>query len=201
MTARLAVLISGNGSNLQAILDAIRARMLDAQVVVVVSNRQDAYGLQRAEKARVPALYHPLKPYREAERSRNEYDADLAAMLKEHRPEWVVLVGWMHILSNDFLRHFPYRVVNLHPALPGKFPGAHAIEDALAAFKAGQIKKTGVMVHLVPDEQVDRGPVIDSEEVPIYPTDTIESLTARIHQIEHRVLVGALQRLISGDEE
>jgi formyltetrahydrofolate-dependent phosphoribosylglycinamide formyltransferase len=201
MTARLAVLISGNGSNLQAILDAIRARMLDAQVVVVVSNRQDAYGLQRAEKARVPALYHPLKPYREAERSRNEYDADLAAMLKEHRPEWVVLVGWMHILSNDFLRHFPYRVVNLHPALPGKFPGAHAIEDALAAFKAGQIKQTGVMVHLVPDEQVDRGPVIDSEEVPIYPTDTIESLTARIHQIEHRVLVGALQRLISGDEE
>lgn len=200
MTARLAVLISGSGSNLQAILDAIQARYLDAQVVLVVSNRREAFGLQRAEKAGIPTRYHPLKPYRDAGRSREEYDADLAALVREASPDWVVLAGWMHILSQAFLRHFPYRVVNLHPALPGQFPGATAIADALAAFQSGQIKKTGVMVHLVPDEQVDRGPVIASEEVPIYATDTLESLTNRMHQTEHRVLVGALARLIQGDE-
>jgi formyltetrahydrofolate-dependent phosphoribosylglycinamide formyltransferase len=200
MPARLAVLISGSGTNLQAILDVIRLGMLDAEVAVVVSNRQGAYGLERAAKAGVPTRYHPLKPYREAGRSREEYDADLATLLQEFTPDWVVLVGWMHILSNAFLHHFPYRVLNLHPALPGQFPGANAIAEALAAFQAGQIKKTGVMVHLVPDEQVDRGPVIASEEVPIYPSDTLESLTNRMHQMEHRVLVGALQRLIRGDE-
>jgi formyltetrahydrofolate-dependent phosphoribosylglycinamide formyltransferase len=200
MTVRLAVLISGNGSNLQAILDAIRMRVLDAEVVVVVSNRQNAYGLERATKAGAPARVHALKPYRDAGRSRAEYDADLAALLQEYRPDWVVLAGWMHILSHAFLRHFPYRVVNLHPALPGQFPGAHAIADAFAAFQQGQIKQTGVMVHLVPDEQVDRGPVLASQEVPIYPTDSEETLANRIHQVEHRVLVGALDRLIRGDE-
>jgi len=200
MTARLVVLISGNGSNLQAILDAIRLRVLDAQVVLVVSNRQAAYGLERAAQAGVPTRYHPLKPYRDAGRSREEYDADLAQMVAAAAPDWVVLAGWMHILSNAFLRHFPYRVVNLHPALPGRFPGAHAIEEAFAAFQRGEIKETGVMVHLVPDEQVDRGPVILSAEVPLYASDTLEMVTNRIHQTEHRVLVQALQRLIVGDE-
>jgi formyltetrahydrofolate-dependent phosphoribosylglycinamide formyltransferase len=200
MPVRLAVLISGSGTNLQAILDAIRLRMLDAEVAVVVSNRRAAFGLERAAKAGIPTRYHPLKPYRDAGRSREEYDADLATLLQEFAPDWVVLAGWMHILSDAFLRHYAYRVVNLHPALPGEFPGANAIAEALDAFRAGKIKKTGVMAHLVPDEQVDRGPVIASEEVPIYPTDTLDSLTNRMHQMEHRVLVGALQRLIQGDE-
>lgn len=199
MPARLAVLISGNGSNLQAILDAIRMRVLDAQVAVVVSNRKDAYGLERAAKAGVPTRYHPLKPYRDAGKSREEYDADLAALVKEYAPDWVVLAGWMHILSNAFLQRFSYRVVNLHPALPGQFPGAHAIQDAFEAFQRGEIKQTGVMVHLVPDEQVDRGPVIASADVPIYKSDTLEMLANRMHQTEHRVLVNALQRLIEGD--
>lgn len=199
MAARLAVLISGNGSNLQAILDAIRGRMLEAEVAVVVANRKDAYGLQRAEKARVPAVVHALKPYRDAGKSREQYDADLAEIVTGYAPEWVVLAGWMHILSDAFLRRFPYRVVNLHPALPGQFPGAHAISDALEAYQAGKIKQTGVMVHLVPDEQVDRGPVLATADVPIYARDTLESLTARVHQVEHGVLVGALRRLIEGD--
>ncbi|MDI9547734.1 MAG: phosphoribosylglycinamide formyltransferase [Chloroflexota bacterium] len=199
MPARLAVLISGNGSNLQAILDAIRLRMLDAETVVVVSNRKNAFGLERAARAGAPTRYHPLKPYRDAGRSREEYDADLAALVKEYAPDWVVLAGWMHILSNAFLQRFPYRVVNLHPALPGQFPGAHAIQDAFEAFQRGEIKQTGAMVHLVPDEQVDRGPVIATAEVPIYKSDTLEMLTNRIHQAEHRLLVNALQRLIEGD--
>jgi len=201
MSARIAVLISGSGSNLQAIIDAIRSRTLAAEVVVVVSNRRAAYGLQRAEAVGIPTRYHPLKPYRDAGRSRQEYDADLATLVKEFAPDWVVLAGWMHILSDAFMRHFPYRVVNLHPALPGQFPGANAIAEAYEAFQRKEIKKTGVMVHLAPDERVDAGPVLATAEVPIYPSDTLEMLTNRVHQTEHRVLVQALQRLVSGDED
>jgi formyltetrahydrofolate-dependent phosphoribosylglycinamide formyltransferase len=201
MPTRLAVLISGSGSNLQAIIDAIRVRMLDAQIVVVVSNRKAAFGLERAAKAGIPMRYFPLKPYTDAGRSRAEYDADLAALVREYRPDYVVLAGWMHIFSAAFLRHFPYRVVNLHPALPGKFPGSHAIEEALAAYKAGQIKYTGCMVHLVPDEAVDAGPVIGTADVLIYPTDTLDSLANRMHQAEHALLVQSLRRLIEGDED
>lgn len=199
-TARLVVLISGNGSNLQAMIDAIRLKMLDAQIAGVVSNRKDAFGLERAAKAGIPARVHALKPYTEGGHTREEYDAELARIVRAFSPDFVVLAGWMHILGDAFLTHFPYRVINLHPALPGQFPGAHAIEDALAACQRGEIKRTGVMVHLVPDEKVDSGPLIDSEEVPIYPRDTLEALTNRIHQTEHRVLVRALRRLIEGDE-
>lgn len=199
MTARLAVLISGNGSNLQAILDAIRMRVLDAQVVVVVSNRKAAFGLERATKAGVPTHYHPLKPYRDADRARAEYDHDLAQIIKKYDPDYVILAGWMHIFTNSFLDHFPYRVVNLHPALPGEFPGAHAVEEAFAAFQRGEIKGTGVMVHLVPDEQVDRGPVLLTSDVPIYPIDTLETLENRVHQTEQRTLIQAIDRLIHGD--
>lgn len=200
MTTRLAVLISGNGSNLQAILDAIRMRVLDAQVVLVVSNRKEAFGLQRAEKAGVPTAYHPLKPYTDAGRSREEYDADLARIVAQAQPDLVVLAGWMHILSNAFISRFPFRILNLHPALPGAFPGPRAIEDALEAFKRGEIRRTGVMVHLVTDEQVDAGPLILSEEVYIYSNDTLETLEKRIHQVEHKVLVRAIIRLTEGDE-
>ena len=100
-----------------------------------------------------------------------------------------------------FLRHFPYRVVNLHPALPGQFPGTNAIAEALAAYKAGKIKHTGCMVHLVPDEAVDSGPIIGTADVPIYPTDTEETLAARMHGAEHTLLVQSLLRLVEGDEE
>lgn len=199
-SARLAVLISGNGSNLQALIDAIRLRMLNAQIVVVVSNKKDAFGLQRAEKAGIPTRYHPLKPYKDAEKSRAEYDADLAKLLKEFKPTYVVLAGWMHILSSEFLKFFPYRVVNLHPALPGTFPGINAVERAFEAFQRKEIKKTGVMVHLVPDEAVDAGPVLESEAVPIYSTDTLDTLIQRVHTTEHRLLITALRRLIDGDE-
>lgn len=197
---RLVVLVSGNGSNLQAILDAVRMRVLDAEVVLVVSNRADAYGLERAQKAGIKAVVHALKPYIQDGRGRGEYDADLAQIVAEGAPDYVVLAGWMHILSQRFLREFPYRVVNLHPALPGMFPGAHAIEDAWTAFQADEIRETGVMVHLVPDERVDEGPVLATETVSIYATDTLEGLGKRIQQVEHRLLVQTLDRLINGDE-
>ncbi len=201
MTAKIAVLISGNGSNLQALIDAIGYRVLPAEIVVVVSNREDAQGLQRAEKAGIPTRVHSLTPYREAGRSRREYDDDLAQIVVEYRPDWVVLAGWMLILSSAFLDKFSYRVINLHPARPGMFPGAHAIERAYEAYQRGEIKETGLMVHLVPDEQVDAGPVLESTTVPIYPSDALETLENRMHQAEHRTLVQALLRVIEGDEE
>lgn len=197
MTARIAVLISGNGSNLQALIDAVTAGRLDAEIVAVVSNRKDAFGLDRARRAAIPALYHPLKPYRQRGQDRAAYDADLADLLLPFRPDWIVLAGWMHIFTNAFLGKFPHRVVNLHPALPGRFPGAHAIADALQAFRQGDIDHTGIMVHLVPDERVDEGPVLATAVVPILPADNEETLAARIHAVEHTLLVETLQALIT----
>ena len=103
----------------------------------------------------------------------------------------------MHILSDHFLGRFPNRVMNLHPALPGQFPGAHAIDDALAAFARAEIDHTGVMVHLVPDERVDQGPALATEVVPIHPGDTHDTLADRIHAVEHRLLVDTLRKLIA----
>lgn len=196
MKSKLAVLISGNGSNLQAIIDAVAAGSLDAQIAVVVSNRKAAYGLERARLAKIPDRYFPLKRYRDGQLSRAEYDADLAALVGEYAPDWVILAGWMHIFSDRFLGRFPNRVVNLHPALPGQFPGAHAIDDALAAFGRGEIDHTGVMVHLVPDARVDEGPVLAERVVPIHPGDTDETLAERIHAVEHDLLVETLRKLI-----
>jgi len=193
--ARLAVFISGFGSNLQAIIDAVQAGELDAEIVVVVSNRKAAYGLVRAERAGIPTLYFPLKPYRDAGRSREEYDADLAERVAAYEPDLIVLAGWMHVLSPAFLDRFPNRVINLHPALPGQFPGTHAIQRAYEAFQRGEIDHTGVMMHYVVPE-VDAGPVIISEEVPIYPSDTLDDLEARIHEVEHRLIVEAIRRCI-----
>lgn len=193
----LAVLVSGYGSNLQAIIDAIEAGELeDTCVSVVVSNHKNAYALERAKAHGIPTIYHPLQPYRQAGRTREEYDADLAKALCEYPVDLVIMAGWMHVFSMAFLRHFRGRVLNLHPALPGAFPGTHAIEEAYAAFQRGEIDHTGVMVHLVPDESVDEGPVIVQEEVPIYPTDTLEELEARIHAVEHKLYVRAIAQVL-----
>lgn len=194
--AQLAVLISGNGSNLQAIIDATRAGSLDAQVAVVVSNRADAFGLRRAEQAGIPTITFPIKPYRVAGRPRAHYDADLASLVMSFQPRLVILAGWMLVLSPAFLDRFPQRVLNLHPALPGQFPGTHAIERAFAAFQSGEIDHTGVMVHIAVPE-VDAGPVIASAEVPITAADTLPELEARIHATEHRLLVAATQAMLA----
>jgi formyltetrahydrofolate-dependent phosphoribosylglycinamide formyltransferase len=198
-SARLVVLISGHGSNLQAILDAIESGELPARVGAVISNRAGAYGLERARAANLPALVHALKPYRDSARGRLEYDLDLSSLVAGLYPDWVVLAGWMHVLSNGFLSHFPNRVLNLHPALPGTFPGTDAIARALAAFRRGEIEHTGVMVHLVPDEGVDSGPVLAQTIVPIAPEDSLDTLSARVHAAEHELLVDTLRRLATGE--
>jgi formyltetrahydrofolate-dependent phosphoribosylglycinamide formyltransferase len=198
---RIAVLVSGFGSNLQAIIDAVAAGKLPGvEIAVVVSNRRAAFGLQRAKKAGIPAEYAPLKPYRDAGKSRSEYDADLARLLREtYGVEWIIQAGWMHLFSMAFLRHFPKQVVNLHPALSGAFPGMHAIQEAWSAYQRGEIEHTGVMVHLVPDEGVDAGPVVAQVPVPIYDSDTLETLEARVHETEHRLFIEALYDLLCRD--
>lgn len=190
--ASLVVLISGFGSNLQAILDACENGALQASVAAVVSNRREAYGLERARLAGVSAAYFP-KP---AGEDRRRYDTRLADLVDSFNPDYVVLAGWMRVLSSAFLGRFPGRVINLHPALPGTFPGVEAIHRAFDAFQRGEITHTGVMVHLVPDEGVDDGPVLAQETVPIHTDDTLDTLEARVHGVEHRLLVDTLRQLV-----
>jgi phosphoribosylglycinamide formyltransferase-1 len=191
----LVVLISGFGSNLQAILDACAGGTLLAHVAAVISNNPEAYGLERARQVNIPAVAFP----KSREQERGAYDAELARLVIRYQPDWVVLAGWMRILSNSFLACFPNRVVNLHPALPGTFPGTEAIKRAFDSYQHGEITQTGVMVHLVPDEGVDSGPVLAHEIVPVHPEDSLEVLEARIHAVEHRLLVSTLRSLCTAD--
>ena len=197
MTSRLVVLATGSGSNLQAILDACADGTLAAEVVLVVVNRRTAYAADRAAAAGVPSVYRPMGPFREAvpddpRRARERYDAALAAEIADVRPDLIVQAGWMHLFTSAFLDRFPGMVVNLHPALPGAFPGAHAIDDAWAAHETDGLDHTGIMVHLVPDEGVDDGPVLASQRVPITADDTRETLEARLHEVEHELFVAAI---------
>ena len=122
---KIAVLVSGSGTNLQAILDAADGGNLPGvKIAVVVSNRREAYGARRAIRHGIPLVYFPLLPYKNAARAREEYDEDLAQIVQGFGAEWVVLAGWMHILSNAFISRFPQHILNLHPALPGTFPAS-----------------------------------------------------------------------------
>ena len=201
MSGRLVVLASGSGTNLQALIDAVAEGHLDAEVTRVIVNRRDALARRRARRAGIPEECRPLGPYLDGAPDRREarhrYDADLADAVAAGRPDLVVLAGWMLLLSMAFLDRFPGQVVNLHPALPGMFPGAHAIADTWSAYRAGAIGSAGVMVHYVVDEGVDDGPVIATEEVPIHDGDTIETLEERIHRVEHRLLVDAVGRVLA----
>jgi formyltetrahydrofolate-dependent phosphoribosylglycinamide formyltransferase len=190
MTSRLVVLISGSGTNLQALLDATADGRLGARVVLVVSNRKDAYGLARAERAGVETLYFPLKPYPDQGWSREQYDAALARRVGAYEPDLVVLAGWMHVLSPAFLDCFQGRVINLHPALPGAFAGTHAIERAYTAFQEGSLSHSGCMVHYVVPE-VDAGPVVAQSIVPFEPGDSLADFEARMHLAEHALIVEA----------
>ena len=197
MTSRLVALATGSGSNLQAILDACADGTLEAEVVLVAVNRRTAYAAERAAAAGVPSVYRPMGPFREAvpddpRRARERYDAALATEIADVRPDLIVQAGWMHLFTSAFLDRFPGMVVNLHPALPGAFPGTHAIDDAWAAHETDGLNHTGVMVHLVPDEGVDDGPVLASQRVPITANDTRETLEARLHEVEHELFVATI---------
>jgi formyltetrahydrofolate-dependent phosphoribosylglycinamide formyltransferase len=192
---RIVVLISGGGTNLQALIDAINAGVLDAEICLVVSNRKEAYGLERAKNAKLETLYAPLKPYRDAGKTREEYDADLASSIAKFEPDLIVQAGWMHILSSAFLDHFSRRVINLHPALPGEFDGANAIVRAWEAHKKSNLERTGAMIHWV-IEDVDAGEVIISREIEFLENDTLDSFEARLHSVEHQLIVEGVRRAL-----
>ena len=198
MTARLVVLVSGNGTNLQAIIDACDAtintvQQLDAQVIGVVSDKHEAFALNRAECHNVETAVVAAKLHE----TRQQYDARIAQIVGAWQPHIIVLAGFMRVLSNSFLSLFPNQVINIHPALPGELPGTRAIERAFIEFTQGSRRETGVMVHFVPDEGVDNGPVIAQQVVPIHLADTLSSLEARVHATEHALVIVALQQLIT----
>jgi formyltetrahydrofolate-dependent phosphoribosylglycinamide formyltransferase len=193
----LVVLISGSGTNLQAIIDAIESHQLEAKIALVVSNRKVAYGLTRAEIHHIPTLYFPLKPYTDAGKSREDYDADLARQVAGCEPTLIVLAGWMHIVTLPFLDPFPNRVINLHPALPGMFAGTHAIERAFEAWQRGEIRASGCMIHYVIPE-VDAGKVITTATVSFEEGDTLEAYEERMHAAEHKLIVEGIRLALEG---
>jgi phosphoribosylglycinamide formyltransferase-1 len=186
---RLGVLVSGGGTNLQAILDAIAAGQLDAEVAVVVSNKKEAGGLARAAKAGVPTVVVPHGDYPD----RRAFDAALVAVLRERGVEWVVLAGFMRLLTEVFLEAFALRTVNIHPALLPAFPGVDGQRQALAY----GVRVAGCTVHLV-DRGTDTGPIVAQAVVPVLPDDDEESLKARILVEEHALLPTVLQWIAAG---
>lgn len=205
---RTTVLISGNGTNLQAVIDKVSAGQLSVDIVRVLSNRKDAFGLERAKRAGIPTLYHNLLQYKKrhpatpegVQAAREEYDAELARLVLQDSPELVVCLGFMHVLSPKFLEPLDeagVRIINLHPALPGAFNGANAIERAHAAWLEGRITKTGVMIHNVISE-VDMGKPILVKEIPFIKgvDEDLKAFEQRVHEIEWGTVIEGIDLVI-----
>jgi len=186
---RLGVLVSGNGSNLQAILDACGAKDFPAQVQLVISNKAEAFALERARKKGVAASVVSHRDFP----SRESFEDRLIAALEDAKVDLVILAGFMRVLSPRFVRHFAGRILNVHPALLPSFPGTHAIEQA---WNYG-VRVTGVTVHVV-DEGTDTGPIILQEPVVLDAKETLESLEEKIHSVEHRLFPEAIRLFAEG---
>lgn len=202
------------GTNLQALIDAVNTPAVpNSRIVLVLSNRKAAYGLTRAAQADppIPTAYLALQPYVKANpgKTRDDYDVEIARIVIREKPDLVVLAGWMHILGDGFLDvvngerilegeekpEEPIPVINLHPALPGAFDGANAIERAYEAFQKGDIQKTGAMVHRVVKE-VDRGEPVVVREVEIKPGESLEEFEGRLHKTEWEIIVEATRKVL-----
>lgn len=185
-----AVFASGNGTNLQAIINALKKRKINATLKLVLSDKAGAYALTRGRKAQVPCVVH-LDP--KSFPSREKFDAAAVRILKNAKIDFVVMAGFMRILSPVFIRAYKNRILNIHPALLPAFKGGAAIKDALDY----GARVTGVTVHFV-DEKVDHGPIILQEAVVIRPNDTPKTLASRIHQVEHRLYPKAVDLFACG---
>lgn len=174
----IVVLISGNGSNLQAVIDACRANKITGNVVAVLSNKADAYGLERAKLANIPAYFVDPTLYND----RADYDKALIEQIDAYQPDIVVLAGFMRILSPDFVTHYQHKLLNIHPSLLPKYPGLHTHRQVLA----NKDSFHGVTVHFV-TEELDGGPMIIQARIPVLPDDTEQSLQARIQTEEYRI--------------
>ena len=191
--ARLAVLVSGKGTNLQAILDASRDPDYPAEVVVVVSDRPGVYGLERARQAGVPAYVVPWR------RDPKEFGVRLAEVLERHRAQWVCLAGFLRILDPEFVERYRGRILNIHPSLLPAFGGKGMYGERVhqAVLQAG-VRESGCTVHFVTAE-VDAGPVVAQARVPVLPEDTAETLAARVAEQEHRLYPEAIRRVVTGE--
>jgi phosphoribosylglycinamide formyltransferase-1 len=188
---KIGILLSGRGSNFEAIADSIRAGKLQAEIAIVISNRADAPGLESAKRRGLNAQLIPSKG-----RVREEHDADVVAALKQAQVDLICLAGYLRLLSPDFIRAFSNRIVNIHPSLLPAFPGMDAQKQALEY----GVKVTGCTVHLV-DEHLDHGPIILQTTVPVLDGDDLHTLSARILEQEHRAYSEAIGLLLSGEME
>ncbi len=186
---KLGILVSGNGSNLQAIIDAIEAGGLKARIACVVSNNPGAFALTRASRHNIPVVIHENRGFT----NRSEYDAALVKILRDHGVELVILAGYMRILSEVMVTAFPNAIMNIHPALLPAFPGLHAQKQALDY----GVRFSGCTVHFV-DCGTDTGPIILQSVVPVEQDDTEESLSARIQKEEHRTYPEAVRLFCEG---
>jgi phosphoribosylglycinamide formyltransferase-1 len=175
---KFAVFISGNGTNLQAIIDSHKKGEIKADLALVISSSEKAFGLKRAEKAGIPTLVFNPTDYT----NRQSVDRDIVIKLKEHKIDFIVLAGYMRLLTPYFIKNFPNKIINVHPSLLPSFKGADGIKDA---FTYG-VKQTGVTVHFV-NEKMDNGPIIMQDAVKINEDDTLETLEEKIHRVEHRI--------------
>jgi phosphoribosylglycinamide formyltransferase-1 len=189
MLKRLGILLSGRGSNFDAIARSIREkRLMGVEIAVVLSNREDAVGLKTAEKLKLPAFCVPSKGM-----AREAHDAEMAARLHQHKVDLVCLAGYMRVLTPEFVRAFPQRILNIHPSLLPVFPGLDVQQQALDA----GVKVAGCTVHFV-DEEVDHGVIVVQRPVPVQDGDTAEMLAARILEQEHQAYPEAIAKVISG---
>ncbi len=184
---RIAVFASGNGSNFQAIAEAIASKQVDATLCFLFCDNPKAYVIERAKKMGIPFKVFSPKNYE----NRAAYESELLKQLEINAVDLIVLAGYMRIIGPTVLTAYANRILNIHPSLLPYFPGRNSIQDA---FEANE-KETGVTVHFV-DEGVDTGPIIAQEKVAILPEDTVDSLEARIHQVEHRLFPQVIQKVI-----
>lgn len=186
LSLKFAVLASGNGSNFQAMVDAIESGELKSRIVKLISDNPQSHAIERARKHRIPYSIYERKKFPD----KNSFEKAILADLQNSETDWILLAGYMRIVSPLLLEAFPRRILNIHPSLLPRFPGLHAIEQALQA----GVQSTGCTVHFV-DEGCDTGPVIAQSSFDISPTDNLESVTERMHQHEHRLYVDVLKSI------
>lgn len=184
---KLAVLASGNGSNFEAIVQAVEAGKIPAEIVLLFADHHDAYVLERAKNHHIPFASFELKEFE----NKQTYEKALLELLAEHQVELIILAGYMRIIGQGLLEAYPNRIVNIHPALLPNFPGLHGIRDAYKA----KVSETGVTVHYI-DSGVDTGPIIAQEVVQVDPADSLEQLEEKIHQVEHQLYPRVIAEIV-----
>lgn len=192
MSKNLGILISGSGTNLQSIIDSKKRGVLPANISVVISNKEDAYGLARAEKENIPTFIVPHNKFK----TRKEHEKEIINILRDNNVDIVVLAGYMRVITSYFISHYPYKILNIHPAILPSFKGVDAQKQAVEY----GVKLSGATVHFV-DEKVDHGPIIIQGAVPVFHNDSRDDLAKRILKIEHRIYPQAIKWLCNDQIE